>query len=285
MKPIKITALVIALLMTTPFAFAEIGTAPLGTGGSSGPSGAPTPPPLPPKGKLPPPSPELMKAKEKANRAKMEELRALASTTRQGIRTDIEKMKQNVQIGREGLQREASSTKKEVRDNIEAIRKQGKDMRKEIEGKKQEIRQNFDAKRIANLKKIADNTVKVLEAATVRLDKIVERINSRITKMDAESLDTTKAKEDLVLAQQKIAQAKSQLEALKIEIANIQAWVASASTTPNALGEGNSKIKGLAKTTKESLQAAHQALVKTIEDLEGKGNMGKATTTKEIKDR
>lgn len=219
-----------AILMTTPFVFAETNTATTGT------------------------NPE---------RTKMEFLREKASTTAQKIRKQENAVREKASTTRANLQKEAQT------------------MREKIQEKKVELKNNFDAKKIAILKRTAENTVRVLEAVINRLEKIAVRLDSRIAKMDANKIDTTQAKADMLIARQKIADAKTALATAKNMIMIIEADAKNASTTPNIMGDSTKKIKDQAKLTKDALQSAHQALVQVTKELKGREGMKKATTTPE----
>lgn len=237
MKPLKITAIALSIIMTTPFVFAETNTATTGT------------------------NPE--KTRMELLRKKADELRAKASTTKEKLHEQEKELREKASTTRANLQKEAQT------------------MREKIQDKKVEMKNNFDAKKIAILKRTAENTVRVLQEAINRLEKIAVRIDSRIAKLEANKIDVTQAKANMVIARQKIADAKTALTTAKNVIATIEADAKNATTTPNVMGDSTKKIKEQAKLVKDALQSAHQALTQATKDLKGKEGMKKATTTSE----
>jgi len=194
-------------------------------------------------------------------RQKADEIRAKASTTKEKLLEQVKALREKASTTRANLQKEAQT------------------MREKVQDKKVEMKNNFDAKKIAILKRTAENTVRILQEAINRLEKIAVRIDSRITKMEANTIDVTQAKANMVIARQKIADAKTALATAKNVIATIETDAKNASTTPNIMGDSTKKIKEQARLVKDALQSAHSALVQSIKELKGKEGMRKATTT------
>lgn len=186
--------------------------------------------------------------------------------------TTIEKLREKERAFRE----KASSTRANLKEKAETAREK-------IQEKKTEFKNNFDARKIAILKRAAENTVRILHAAILRLEKIAVRIDSRIAKMEGNKIDVATAKANMIIARQKIADAKNALETAKTTIGEIEISAKNASTTPNIMGESNKKIKEQAKQVKESLKAAHAALVSVIKELKEKEGVAEkhATTTED----
>ena len=177
------------------------------------------------------------------------------------------------------LHSKASTTIEKLREQENALRAKAsttrvelQDMRAQVQVKRAEVKNNFDTKKIAILKITAENTMRVLDAAMVRLEKIATRIDLRIAKMEANKIDVTQAKADMIIARQKIADAKTSLASAKTIIAEMETQISATSTDASLgiMGAGRQKIKYQAKAVKDSLQSAKELLTKVIKELIGK---------------
>lgn len=155
-----------------------------------------------------------------------------------------------------------------IKDEIEA-------KRESIKNSVEERRQNATNKIKERIDQFVQNIVDRYEAAVNRLEKLAERIDSRISKMEADKIDVKKAKELMVTAKSKIATAKT-------SIASITTTIGTNATTTALMKEEFKAIKIQVEKAKEDIKAAHQALIKVVENLKpGKNKIEKeATSTK-----
>ncbi|MFA5831548.1 MAG: hypothetical protein WC878_07010 [Candidatus Paceibacterota bacterium] len=191
-----------------------------------------------------------------------------AGIKRGAVRQEVKDMKDRAREA-------ASTTRNELKQKAEKTREQ-------IQNKRQELQNDLEKRKIELLKKWGEKTIKRLEAAVVRLEKLTMRIESRIAKMKANKIDTTAADASLVIAKEKVAEAKSTLDAAKLAIADIANQAdesAVASTTKNILAQNLPKIKEQVRKVTEALKEAHKALVKTITELKGKEGVKKNNAT------
>lgn len=105
----------------------------------------------------------------------------------------------------------------------------------------------------------AEHFASLLDAMIARLEKLAERIQSRIDVLKDRGVDTTEAETALALAQDEIDEALTSVEALKEAVTK-----ALESETPR---EALKETKPLAETTKTAIREAHTALVDAIQAL------------------
>jgi len=130
-----------------------------------------------------------------------------------------------------------------------------KEKREEVKGEMKEVRQDFRAQEV---KMRVRNVTRVFTATVERLEKIVTRIESRITKIKAAGGTTTEA-EAFVDA------AKVNLATVKTDISAINSIDLSGSTTT---AQANFEtIKADAQAGRESLTSARQNLEKALASL------------------
>jgi uncharacterized protein with GYD domain len=201
-----------------------------------------------------------------------------AVTPAAGLRQNKDTVREEIKTIKTRAQEAASSTRNDLKTKMETAREQ-------IQNKKQEFQNNIENRKIALLTNWGTKTIKRLEEATARLDKLTVRIESRIAKMKANKIDTTQADASLVIAKQKVADAKTALAAAKLaitEIGNQASGTITASTTKTILGQNLQKIKEQVRIVTEALKAAHKALVETVSELKGKEGTKTATSTKPV---
>ncbi len=131
-----------------------------------------------------------------------------------------------------------------------------------------EFQAKSEARRLALVKKFAENMIRVHKAAVVRLDRLADRIASRIAKIEAEkgvNLDAAEAK--LVIARAKIDTAEAYVNGI---MANVNAATGTAATVKVT-------VTGYFAVSRDNLKLAHQALVDVISSM--KVGLGMATTT------
>lgn len=147
-----------------------------------------------------------------------------------------------------------------------STRKDGKNtVREGLEGRKEAIKQAVEEKREEIAEKVkerlAEHISKVIErhnAALTRLENVARRIESRITKMEAEGVDVAKSKELLATAKMKITEASVSIAAVKPKADQVLA---------GDIRTLYPELKDLISVAKEDLKEAHAALIDVIKNL------------------
>ncbi|MDQ3014651.1 MAG: hypothetical protein M3Q73_02215 [bacterium] len=124
-----------------------------------------------------------------------------------------------------------------------------------------ELKTKLDAQKQTQVKKRIAHKVSVYEKAINQIEDLSKRVDSRIAKFEAAEADVALAKARNATAKTKIAEARALLASVKIE-----ADAAVASSTPQKAIPN--VIKTFAKV-KESIKAAHAAVVNAIKALKG----------------
>ena len=177
---------------------------------------------------------------------------------------------------------EIGNKKQEIRDIQEKMREKASSSRaetKDLREEKREIASSTRAEtRKARLTRVrntienhAKNIIAKFEAAIERITKLTNRIESRITKLDAEGVDTSKAK---VL----VAEAKVKTETAKQSLRTLGADITNALDEAENRKDLSSKIRTAIETVQNNIKSAHQNLVEAITSLKA-GLNEKATTT------
>ena len=147
-----------------------------------------------------------------------------------------------------------AETKKEtIKDEIEA-------KRESIKNSVEERRQNAVDKIKERVDQFVQNVVNRYEAAISRLEKLADRIDSRIAKMEADKIDVTKAKELMV-------KAKAKIEIAKTSIIGITTTISTNATTTALMKEEFKIIKTQVEKAKEDIKTAHAVLVDVVKNL------------------
>jgi hypothetical protein len=106
------------------------------------------------------------------------------------------------------------------------------------------------------LQNLAANMSNRMDSAVARLQNVTDRLNSRLTKIEAGGKDVSAARTELALAQTKLDEAKRSLATIDTEV---NAFVGSA--TPR---ENWNNLKNTYLNTREVIVAAHQSILATI---------------------
>ncbi|MCI0542135.1 hypothetical protein L0Y69_00050 [bacterium] len=174
----------------------------------------------------------------------------------------------------------ASGTPREnYRDKMQDKRAEMKERMEEKRGEMKEMRMERREDIIRNhFRRVLHR----LDAGVERLMKLSMRIESRITKLEAEGVDVSKAKTSLADAKVKIEAAKTAVANAKTVVEGILAALPTemGTTTPNPVASSLKQARESIGKAIEALKAAHKALVVTITEIKkGKNMMKKATTT------
>ena len=142
----------------------------------------------------------------------------------------------------------------------------------------QELRDNAVAKMNSAMSKLLMKIGERFQAAVARLQKLSDRIDSRIAKMEAENIDVTKAKSLLVTAKAKIEIAK--ISSSKIA-SSTPLLASTTATTTDALKTEYAKFRAIISAAKNDLKTAHSALIDVVKNLKPGFNKSRtATSTK-----
>ena len=113
-----------------------------------------------------------------------------------------------------------------------------------------------------------------IQPAIERLEKFVERINSRIDKIESQGRDTTVAENAMVEAKADISSAKINFEVLKTMTANISVWVGTSTATSTNATSTKAELKAKfaelreqVKKIKQNLKDAHSHIVDAVNSL------------------
>lgn len=178
----------------------------------------------------------------------------------------------------------AQDTSTSTRPNREEKRET---IRDQVEAKKEAVQNQMEERRSNALDKIKERVsdlmakvIKRFEAAVERLEKLSDRIESRIKKMEAGGIDVIKAKELLATANLKIEVAKASVAGITLPLTNT---VSGTSSTTALVKEKYSLLRTQIAEAKEDIKAAHAALVDVIRNLKPGANKvrtgANATTT------
>ncbi|NQV88171.1 MAG: hypothetical protein HQ402_01260 [Parcubacteria group bacterium] len=193
--------------------------------------------------------------------------RSLIKTQMEERKTEIENKKQEIRDIQEKIREEASSTKAQMKD----LREEKREIASSTRAETREARLTRVRITVENHTK---NIIAKFESAIERITKLTNRIESRITKLDAEGVDTSKAK---VL----IADAKAKTEIAKQSLRTLGADITNALNEAENRKDLSSKIRTAIETVKNNIKSAHQSLVEAITSLKA-GLNGRATTTPSV---
>jgi actin filament associated protein 1 len=137
---------------------------------------------------------------------------------------------------------------------VDARKIQEKKDKKKLE--KKEKRKKLSAKRKDRIKAYIERILNRFRTAIGRLEKLADRVDSRIVKLEEKGLDLSKAKQLLAEARIEVESAKSALGGLLVK-------------TDTALGENEPKtafvgVKEILNGAKQDIKDAHKKLVEAI---------------------
>jgi iron-sulfur cluster repair protein YtfE (RIC family) len=178
------------------------------------------------------------------------------------------------------LAQTAASTTKATAEKKNIIKTEIDARKEAVQNSVREIKQNATDKIKENVSKFVQNIINRYDAATARLEKLADRIDSRIAKIEAKNIDVSKAKELLSLARTKIETAKISVIAINFPDDIASSTAAKASTTIASLKENFKVTKTQMEKAKSDIKAAQAALVDVVNSLKpGDEKLKNATTT------
>jgi hypothetical protein len=171
---------------------------------------------------------------------------------------------------RKEIRTERKDDVKELRASTTMMKKEMKEMRKNGEATTSEMFKKMKDKRQELTKSMRKDTFEIRKNALIKELKIVidnlvanrTKISDRITKIEAEGKDVTAAKADLVIADEKIAKAKTAVDGLATLVAP-EVKTKTASPTEVDLSKPRQAGDAAIKAVKD----ARDALKKVVSDL------------------
>ncbi len=171
-----------------------------------------------------------------------------------------------------------------MREKRDEVRQRQQDRREEIGQKRDEISNKAEEKLEIAKQKIAERIKKIfavilrrLNAALVRLDRIAERIATRIDKLNERGVDTTAAEEALASAEVLGAGAAK-------TVGDAEAAIEVIDTTDLSVREAMHAAKDAVGAAKDALKAYHKGLVAAIVELKASAALREATEGAESED-
>ena len=168
-------------------------------------------------------------------------------------------------IIREELQQTRNTIKDEVKKEKENLKNSVENRRNEAVIK---IRERLD--------KFNQNLIERFDASIDRLEKIANRLDSRIAKIKARNIDTTSTDKLMVIARNKI-------ETAKIAVTNIASTTANTNfgTTTAELKGNFNNLKTEIENTKKTIKEAQIALLDAVKSLRASDDKMKEKENKE----
>jgi len=140
------------------------------------------------------------------------------------------------------------------------------DFKEKVATRQSELR----TKTVNRIKTYFSKILRRLTAAQTRLDKIEDRIASRIDKLKEKGVDTSKAEAALIQAENAGSAAASAIDNAQLEIGAIDAQSAT-------VREAVSAAKTAVKQAKQALVSYHKALVAAIRQLKASADLREGT--------
>ncbi len=185
---------------------------------------------------------------------------AQAKTPGEAIRKKGEEIRAEIANIRTKIQYVASSTRAELDTQTEGMRTQ-------IEKKKSEVETSIIEHQNKIIQALVDKTTERLSIAEERLDTLAKRMDSRISKMNAEKIDTTDATNSLNLAKSQIAEIHTKIEEIKNNALFIDPTEETSTTTPMTDDEKIKSLKNQATIITNALKTAQETLNQVLADI------------------
>ena len=165
---------------------------------------------------------------------------------------------------------ELRETRQDLQERRQETLERHQAVKEQVATKQAEARQRV----VKRIKAVFEKILQRLNAALVRLDKIADRIASRIDKLQAKGVDTSKAEAKLLEAEKLGSQAKATIDDAQAKIAVIDP----ASTT---VKDAVHQVVETVRSAKKALFDYHKALVAAIRELKAAANLREGTNEAE----
>ena len=181
------------------------------------------------------------------------------SEARQKLEMKQRELMDQLEAKKKELNAQMEAKRAELKTNVQEKRGEIKDVVEQKREEMQNARGEFRQERADNrIQKVSERFTATVE----RLEKIATRIDSRIAKISASStVDLTPAKAALAEARTQLDLAKTQIAAFSVM--TISATSTGATTTPPNKG-ANEAVKKAAKVIEETLRSAHKGLMNAV---------------------
>lgn len=196
-----------------------------------------------------------------ASSTNIKDMRVRAQADLEARRKELEQKREDFQ---NKIQEERSSLKAEMDQKKE-------DIKNEVEQKKADIKNQMEERRTSaveavkdRLNKFIDNVVERFDAAIERLSKIADRLDSRMTKMEADGIDVSKAKDLMSVARIKIETAKTSISEISLQTQIVASSTATTTAEVKASFDG---IRSSIEKAKNDVKAVRAALSDVISNL------------------
>ncbi|OGZ06250.1 MAG: hypothetical protein A2845_00385 [Candidatus Lloydbacteria bacterium RIFCSPHIGHO2_01_FULL_49_22] len=135
-----------------------------------------------------------------------------------------------------------------------------------IDERRQEMNDRKEERRSEILKRMARQMIGRMNAAIERIEKLADRVDSRIAKLIEKGVDTTSATANVAITRTKITEARAAVAKAEASIlgAATQADAMTGSTTPSDAGK---PVREALEEARIAVVAAHKALVVAIVSL------------------
>ena len=163
---------------------------------------------------------------------------------------------------REKMMRNGSST--------EGMRERMMRSGSSTDDKRGEMGEKMKGHRGEILKNIADTMIKRMQAAIARLEKLADRIDSRIAKLKEGGTDTSDAESKITIARAKISDASAAVTNAEAVLGSAIANADQTASSSQPTDAGKPVREALGKA-KDALMSAHKALIDAITSLSAAG--------------
>ena len=178
------------------------------------------------------------------------------TTTTQTNRAETQTNRQAIAVER------ASSTEERLNKRIQTTTERSEAIRlkkEEIQTNRADRKAVLQASAQTRITNLSANLSNRMDAAVNRMQNVIDRLTSRINKLNELGIDTSTALDSLDKAQQEIDQAKTVLSTIDDDVANFVG-----SEDPRANWQ---KLKLTFTEIRDSIKASHQSLRATVENL------------------
>lgn len=180
----------------------------------------------------------------------------------------------NVAGKRENAQEKRAELKEkrvEVRENVKEKRAELEEKRSEVrenvKERRDEVRQKMEERKSEILSRMAHQMIRRMKAAIERLDKLADRIDSRITKLKAKNIDTTKAETNISIARAKIAEAITAVKIAEGAVAGAITQADMVAANKETSVDAGKPIREALEKARQAVFAAHKAIIDAVESL------------------
>lgn len=201
---------------------------------------------------------------------KLREVQSAIQTDRETLKTAIK------ELAPEEAKKRLEEFRNESRDKREGVRTEIKNERKEFRKKenerREELKKRVGEERARRVNEYFTQMMNRMDAAVDRLDKLADRVESRLTKIQGAGKDITEPQAALDTARISIAAVHTAIGDARTKFAEL-----SKSNTPQ---EQFVAIKELVTTVKTKSKEAHAALIEVINSIKrGRLDIKEATST------